>query len=145
MEQNTAYHYTHKAQYYETDQMGIIHHSNYIRWFEEARVGFLEAAGCPYSRLEEEGIQSPVLEVSCTYHSMVRFGDTADIAVSVESFNGIRLTLRYEIRDAATGELRTTGYSRHCFMEPGGKLLSLKRSRPEVYETLLRYVTAKEN
>ena len=38
---------THKAQYYETDQMGIIHHSNYIRWFEEARVGFLEEIGYP--------------------------------------------------------------------------------------------------
>ena len=78
-----AYHYTHKAQYYETDQMGIIHHSNYIRWFEEARVGFLDSIGCPYSYMEEQGIVSPVLEVSCQYHSMVHFSDLVDITVSV--------------------------------------------------------------
>ena len=37
--------YEHKAQYYETDKMGIIHHSNYIRWFEEARIDYMEQAG----------------------------------------------------------------------------------------------------
>ena len=137
-----AYHHTHKAQYYETDQMGIIHHSNYIRWFEEARVGFLDSIGCPYSYMEEQGIVSPVLEVSCQYHSMVHFSDLVDITVSVEAFNGIKLTLKYEICDAQTGELRTTGFSRHCFMDKSGKLLSLKRSYPAVYEMLCRQMTA---
>ena len=127
---------THKAQYYETDQMGIIHHSNYIRWFEEARVYLLEQIGCPYHRLEEEGILSPVLEVTCQYHSMVHFGDLVDIRASVETFNGIRLTFRYEVCDHETGEVRTTGTSRHCFMDRDGKLLSLKKSHPAVYEAL---------
>ena len=45
--------YVHQAQYYETDQMGIIHHSNYIRWMEEARTDVLEQIGLPYDRSEE--------------------------------------------------------------------------------------------
>ena len=48
-------HYDHKVQYYETDGMGIVHHSNYIRWFEEARVDLLEQLGFGYDRIEEAG------------------------------------------------------------------------------------------
>ena len=59
--------YDHKVQYYETDGMGIVHHSNYIRWFEEARVDLLEQLGFGYDRIEEAGYSGPVLEVSCQY------------------------------------------------------------------------------
>ena len=58
--------YDHKVQYYETDGMGIVHHSNYIRWFEEARVDLLEQLGFGYDRIEEAGYSGPVLEVSCS-------------------------------------------------------------------------------
>ena len=64
----------HKVQYYETDQMGVVHHSNYIRWFEEARAEWMEAVGLPYARLEAEGIASPVLSVACAYRRPVRYG-----------------------------------------------------------------------
>ena len=57
--------YEHYTQYYETDQMGCVHHSNYIRWMEEARVFLMEQMGCSYRAMEEAGILSPVLEVSC--------------------------------------------------------------------------------
>ena len=60
----------HRAQYYETDQMGIIHHSNYIRWFEEARVTLMEQLGLGYDVTEEKGILSPVLSIECDYKSM---------------------------------------------------------------------------
>ena len=55
--------YIHQAQYYETDQMGIIHHSNYIRWMEEARIAYMDELGFPYKKVEEAGIISPVLSV----------------------------------------------------------------------------------
>ena len=53
--------YQHKVQYYETDQMGMVHHSNYIRWFEEARVDYLEQIGLPYHMIEAGGILSPAV------------------------------------------------------------------------------------
>lgn len=61
--------YEREAHYYETDQMAIIHHSNYIRWFEEARTDYMEK-WFSYEYLEEEGVMIPVLEVGCTYKSM---------------------------------------------------------------------------
>ena len=54
--------YTHQTQYYETDQMGIIHHSNYIRWMEEARVAYMEELGFPYENGGGSGIYKPGAE-----------------------------------------------------------------------------------
>ena len=67
--------YEHHAKYYETDQMGIIHHSNYIKWMEEARMDLMEQIGLSYKQMEEMEIISPVLSVSCEYHSMVHFDE----------------------------------------------------------------------
>ena len=63
--------YTRTAKYYETDQMGIIHHSNYIRWMEEARIDVLNQMGYPYRRFEEMGYISPVLHAECEYKKRV--------------------------------------------------------------------------
>ena len=78
--------YIHRAQYYETDRMGIIHHSNYIRWMEEARNDFLSKIGYSYSRMESEGITSPVVSVSCEYRSPVRFDDAVEIKTSLSGY-----------------------------------------------------------
>ena len=123
--------YIHHAQYYETDQMGCVHHSNYIRWMEEARIHMMEQMGCGYKMMEADGIMSPVLEVHCQYKSMARFDDRVAIRVWLKEYNGIRMTIAYEMRDARTGELRTTGESRHCFLDAGGHPLSLRRSHPK--------------
>ncbi|MDD3217718.1 MAG: acyl-CoA thioesterase [Lachnospiraceae bacterium] len=133
---------THKAQYYETDQMGIVHHSNYIRWFEEARTELLRHIGYPYKRMEEEGIICPVLSVECQYRSMVHFEDVVLIEPVVEKFNGIKLFLKYEIYDSETGELRTTGKSVHCFLNEQGQPVSLKKTKPDLYDTLIQAMEA---
>ena len=73
--------YQHKVQYYETDKMGITHHSNYIRWMEEARVDYMAQLGYPYDRLEREGIGSPVLEAHCNYKHSTTYPDVIKIAV----------------------------------------------------------------
>lgn len=123
-----------KAQYYETDQMGIIHHSNYIRWFEEARLDYLDKHGISYRRIEELGIVIPVLEVECKYKHMVHFGDEVRIYTTVKEYTGTRLTLGYEVLDAAD-QLMTLGSSKHCFLSGDtGRLVSLKRSFPAVHE-----------
>ena len=56
--------YTRRAQYHETDQMGVIHHSNYVKWMEEARISFMDELGMSYHALEELGIVSPVTGIS---------------------------------------------------------------------------------
>ncbi|MBO5303488.1 MAG: acyl-CoA thioesterase [Lachnospiraceae bacterium] len=124
--------YEHRAKYYETDQMGIIHHSNYIRWMEEARMDMMEQIGLSYKGMEEMEIISPVLSVSCEYKSMVHFDDTVVIETKITEYNGIKLKIEYRMTDKKTGELRTVANSEHCFLNRSGKPISLKRSYPEL-------------
>ena len=126
----------HKVQYYETDQMKIVHHSNYIRWFEEARVYVLEQIGAGYDLFEEAGIVSPVLTVESEYRQMVHFGETVEIRALVEAFNGIRLVIRYEVVRENDGVLCCVGKTSHCFLNKDGRPVSLKRSYPGFYEAI---------
>lgn len=126
--------YKHKAQYYETDQMGIIHHSNYIRWFEEARADLMEKVGVGYHKLEELGIICPVLSAACDYKGMVKYNDNVIIIPKVEKFNGVKITLSYKVIDADNGELKTTGETKHCFLGENHRPISLSREYPEIYK-----------
>ena len=128
--------YKHKVHYYETDQMQIVHHSNYIRWFEEARTDFLEQAGFGYDRFEKEGIISPVLEVHAKYHTMTRFGETVNIQVKMTTFTGLKFTIEYVISDSVTGEVRVTGRTEHCLLDKENKPIRLKKVNPGLYELL---------
>lgn len=124
----------HKVQYYETDQMQIVHHSNYIKWFEEARMYLLEEMDFGYHQMEENGIVIPVLSVQADYKSMVRFGETVEIEAKVTTFTGVKLVVSYEIRDVETKELRTIGQSKHAFLDKDSyRPISLKRKHKELY------------
>ena len=124
--------YEHHVKYYETDQMGIVHHSNYIRWMEEARMDYMEQIGFNYKQMEEMEILSPVLALQCQYKSMVRFSDTVVIETNITQYNGIKMAVAYRMTDKETGELRTVASSEHCFLNRSGKPLSLKRCYPEL-------------
>lgn len=125
--------YLHKAQYYETDKMGVIHHSNYIRWMEEARVDAMDQAGYSYQRLETEGFMMPQLLAHCEYKTAVRFGDTVRIHCYVIECTGVKLTIGYRIEDALTGELRATGETKHCFVNRQGYPINIKKNVPDFY------------
>lgn len=131
--------FEHRAQYYETDQMGVVHHSNYIRWFESARIDCMEQMGIPYGKMEEQGIISPVLTVSCEYRAMTHFGDTVLITPAVKSYNSVRLVLSYEIRDKKTGVLNASGETSHCFLNKNGKIVSLKKEAPDTDAVFRRF------
>ena len=135
--------YTRKAQYYETDQMGIIHHSNYVKWMEEARIRFLEEMGIDYRRLEESGIISPIVGISVQYKKTVRFDDEVHIGVYVKKYNGIRLELGYEMRDQADGAVCTTASSQSCFTK-NGVIVSLKKERPELDAKVREYMAREQ-
>lgn len=123
-----------KTNYYETDQMGIIHHANYIRYFEEARCHLLEQLGYGYQKCVEAGIDFALLGLSCEYKSMVRYGDTVEIHMAIAELTPARVAIRYEIRDAQTGELRTTGETRHCaFDGRRQRPVAIKRTLPQLY------------
>lgn len=136
--------YVRKAQYYETDQMGIIHHSNYIRWFEEARVDFMEQMDFGYRAMEDAGIWGMVLGVTCDYKRSVRFDDTFEVRCAVTKMDGVRMTVGYEVVDHNTGELRATGESRHCYANKKGRPVSLKKVLPDLYQLFLSTMDSEE-
>lgn len=128
--------YIHKVQYYETDKMGITHHSNYIRWMEEARVHFLEEAGWGYARVEEEGMISPVIGVECKYKETTTFDDEIQIEVKVKEFKSVRLILEYEMKNVKNDHVVFNGTSEHCFLNKQGSPVRLKKQFPELYQIL---------
>ncbi len=126
--------YDRKINYYETDQMAIVHHSNYIRYFEEARISFMEQLGYPYDRLESEEILSPVINVSCKYLRPIRFGDSVRIYVKLTSVTKVKCAFAYEIRDLETDELRARGSSENGFVTREGRPVVLTKEKPEFYK-----------
>ena len=124
--------YRRTAQYHETDQMGIIHHANYIKWMEEARVAFMdEVFGFGYVEMEANGVFSPVIGVEVKYRRPVRFADRVEIEVSVASYNGTALVLSYRMRNVTQGTDCTAAKSTHCFLSDG-KVVSLASRLPEL-------------
>lgn len=126
--------------YYETDQMGIIHHSNYIRWFEEARIDFLKQIGIPYDEMERRGLLIPVLGVSCKYKKAFRYGDTFQIFMKIQDFKGVKFSVVYEIYHKATGQLHVTGASEHGFVDAKLMPVNMKKQFPDIYETFVAAV-----
>ena len=126
--------YTHTVQYYETDKMGITHHSNYIRFMEEARIHFLKEAGWPYNKLEEEGVISPVVSVSCDYKKTTTFPDEIEISISVLEISPVKFKLGYLMTVA--GQTVCTASSTHCLLSVTGRPISIQKQYPGFYETL---------
>lgn len=129
--------YERKTNYYETDQMGIIHHSNYIRYFEEARLYYLEQYGLPYEEIEKLGILIPVLSVQVDYKKAIRYGDTIEIKEWMMDFSPVKFSIKYEVRNKETGELHATGTSGHCFVDKELRPVRLKRDYREIYDKLV--------
>ena len=83
--------------YYETDQMGIVHHSNYIRYFECGRIDLLKQLGLPIEKIEEAGVMLPVASVECRYKLPAKLGDVLTVVSIVDEVPRARLVIRNEI------------------------------------------------
>ena len=124
--------YRRKVNYYETDKMGITHHSNYIRWMEEARIDLLNQVGYSYDRLEKDGVCSPVIGVECEYKTPTTFNDEIEIKVMVEEYTGVRMVIGYTMTNIATGDLVLKGKTKHCFFGKDNRPIALKKEAPEM-------------
>ncbi|MCD7811615.1 MAG: acyl-CoA thioesterase [Ruminococcus sp.] len=133
------YPYERKVYYYETDKMKIMHHSNYIRIFEESRVSFLEQAGLPFEKIESMGIMMPVLSVNCKYIKPLIFDEPFVVYPMITKFTGIRLELEYRVISRITGDLCAEGKSSHCFTDSELKPLRTKINYPDVYQLFKDY------
>ena len=127
--------YVHTVQYYETDKMGVTHHSNYIRWMEEARVDFLAQIGWDYAKLEAMGLGAPVVSVTCDYKRPTTFADVITVRAVIREIKGVSLRYSYEMKNQE-GTVVCVGTSTHAFVDSEGRLVRLKRDYPELAEAL---------
>ena len=112
-----------RARYAETDQMGVVHHANYLIWMEVARVDYCRAAGFRYRDLESQhGILLVVTEIACRYLSPARYDDEIEVATSLSKANHRAATFQYEMRSVpseGSGETArriATGHTGHVFL-----------------------------
>lgn len=130
--------YIHRVHYYETDRMGVTHHSNYIRMMEEARIDFMEQLGWPYAKMEAAGVLSPVTGLNIRYLASTTFDDRVQVNVYVKAFNGVKLTMRYEmVRLGETPVTVLSGESEHVFLNGEGRFVRLRRELPEFHQLLM--------
>lgn len=123
-----------KINYYETDKMGVVHHSNYIRFLEESRCHWLEDLEMPFEAFEKQGITIPVLGVNIEYKHHVTFGDTIIIRPYMKEYSGVRMVVGYDVTKEDTGELVMVGETKHCFTNKNLKPIHLKKANPEFHD-----------
>lgn len=125
--------YRREINYYETDKMGIVHHSNYIRFLEEARSRWLEALDISMAKLENMGYTIPTIEVDCKYKNHVTSGDVIIIKPHVTEFNGVRMTVTYDVTEEKTGKIVIDSWTKHCFTDRTLRPINLKKKNLEIY------------
>ena len=87
------------VRYGETDQMGVVHHSNYLRYFEVARLEWLSALGVSYASMEKEGLIMPVIDVKVTYKTPALFDDSLTIYIFLRELPRVKIIFSYEIKN----------------------------------------------
>ncbi|NLY44195.1 MAG: acyl-CoA thioesterase [Clostridiaceae bacterium] len=125
-----------RVRYAETDQMGIVHHSNYYVWFEVGRTEFFNQTGMSYGNIEKQGILLPLIESSCSYKEPARYEDEIIVRTWIEKLGAVRITFCYEIIREKDGKLLASGKTVHAFVNADLKPVNLKKVNESVFETL---------
>ena len=127
---NDAYDHveTLRVRYSDTDAQGIVHHSNYFRWLEEARIGWLDAIGQPYGDLTQRGIFLPLTTCRCAFQAPVYAGDQVDVHLSLGEVTRARVGLTYQILRG--DQVLATAATAHAYVDASGRPLRLTRDDP---------------
>ncbi len=135
-----SFKYEKRINYYETDKMGVVHHSNYIRFLEESRCAWMRKLGIPMKYLEKHGYTIPVLEVNCKYKFHVSVDDIIVITPKITAYNGVRMTVSYDVINKETGQVVIEATTKHCFTTTDIKPVNMKKHNEKinkVFEKLL--------
>lgn len=104
-----------EVRYAETDQMGVVHHANYLIWFEQARTRLCQAAGTHYAEIEGLGYLLIVTRAEVRYLQPARYGDTVQVGCWIEDLGSRGLRFGYEVR--RDGQRLATGATEHIWLQ----------------------------
>ena len=110
------------VRYAETDAMGVVHHANYLVYFEEARSQYLREIGCDYADVESSGYQLPVTETGLRYIGSLRYGERVKVLTWIEENRSRRLSFAYEVVDGENDRILVTGFTRHVWTDRAGNV-----------------------
>ncbi len=105
---------THRVNFYDTDAMAVVHHANYIRWFEIGRVAYLRRIGITLGALMEAGYVFPITKVGAEYHAPGHFDDELVIETTATALTKAKMVFSYRILNQA-GTLLVSGFSENVF------------------------------
>ncbi|SKA89069.1 acyl-CoA thioester hydrolase [Clostridium sp. USBA 49] len=126
-----------KVRYVETDQMGIVHHSNYYIYFEAAREDFIKGAGISYKYIEDTGIMMPLIETQCRYIEGAKYGDNIKIETTLEELTPVKITLNYNVIRESDNKLISKGKTIQTFVDKNNfKIINIKKKNPEIWDKL---------
>lgn len=125
-----------RVPFFDTDKMQVVHHANYIRYFETARTEYFRARGLAYSDMEKYELQIPVLGVDAKFQTPTVYDEVIILACSMTKLGPASMEFDYEIRNAETGLVHVKGHSRHGIVNSEYRPVALKRNYPEVHQFL---------
>ncbi|XKK30329.1 acyl-CoA thioesterase [Bacillus sp. AC79A.1] len=115
-----------EIRYAETDQMGVVYHSNYLVWLELGRTKLIQDLGFSYVEMEKEGIISPVLDLQISYRKAMRYGEKAIVKTWVDTVSPLRVVYGYEIYNGDGDLCITASTTNICAKKEGFRLYHLK-------------------
>lgn len=101
--------------------MGVAHHSNYFRWLEEARLGFLRDGGWPYTEIEKCGIHMPVFECACRFVSAIRSEELIEVRLWVAVVTRARVEFDYEVSKTGSESVAASAATSHAYVDDCGR------------------------
>ena len=132
------------ARYAETDQMGIVHHSVYPIRFELARTDLAKQAGFPYSKMEEAGIMTPLVELHCKYRKPAHYEDELIVTATVSKLSPVKVEFSYEVFHEDDSKPICTGSTVHALVSTKDfRIVNAKKEFPEIYG-ILESITEKD-
>ncbi len=105
----------HRVNFYDTDAMNVVHHANYIRWFEIGRVEYLRSMGITLDDLMEDGFLFPITEVKAKFVSPGHFDDVLRIETRATALTKVKMEFDYRIVCDSTGQTLVEGHTRNVF------------------------------
>ena len=113
------------VRFVETDMMGVVHHANYLRWFEMGRVAYLRACGVTLGELMEAGIVFPITDVQVKYKNSCTFDDEFEVRTTMSGFNKAKMEFTYQVIRLRDGAVAVEGYTRNVFTDLEGHIIRL--------------------
>lgn len=126
--------------YSETDQMGVIYHSNYFVWFEVGRTDYLKKSTISYKEMEAKGIILPVIEVNCKYKTSAKYADNLIVKTTIEELSPTRIKFMYEVIREDDNAFIAEGFTEHVFVDrEKGRPINILKNHEGIY-TLLQNI-----